>query len=208
MTEYCHLGNLKDYLNKKRNKRLSESEAKPLFRQLAGGLKFLWKNGLVHRDLKPENLLLSSGTSGEAGPPILKIGDFGIARPPDDGDTDMDLVSGSANGNRSRGIMHDKIGTLLYMAPEILTGAYDARCDLWSAGCIFYGMARVTFFGLLWYSFLCLQRCWLGTRHSDYHLHEKLCFKISSPINQNPYRCLLTLNQLYPHKDHPWFNPS
>ncbi|KAJ3039522.1 Serine/threonine-protein kinase ulk3 [Rhizophlyctis rosea] len=67
---------------------------------------------------------------------ILKIGDFGIAeydedrrvkRPVDD-PVEIKPMAGMG-------------GTLLYMAPEIVRdGTYDARCDLWSVGVIFYEM--------------------------------------------------------------------
>ncbi|TPX35666.1 hypothetical protein SmJEL517_g01929 [Synchytrium microbalum] len=123
LTEYCDLGNLQEYLNRKRNKRLPESDAKVLFRQLVAGLHFLWTNGLVHRDLKPANLLLS----GSPASPTLKIADFGISQFED----------------ASNGVMTDKIGTL-YMAPEVFTGIYDSRCDLWSIGCIYYEMLSGT----------------------------------------------------------------
>ncbi|KAJ3024433.1 UNVERIFIED_CONTAM: Serine/threonine-protein kinase ulk3 [Siphonaria sp. JEL0065] len=52
--------------------------------------------------------------------PVLKIGDFGLA----------DFESESFN---------ERIGTLQYMAPEVLShSSYDARCDLWSMGIVFY----------------------------------------------------------------------
>lgn len=34
--------------------------------------------------------------------------------------------------------MRTKIGTPYYMAPEVLDGAYDETCDMWSLGVITY----------------------------------------------------------------------
>ena len=34
--------------------------------------------------------------------------------------------------------MHEKIGTVYYVAPEVLDRQYDKRCDLWSVGVVTY----------------------------------------------------------------------
>ena len=84
---------------------------------------------IIHRDLKPENILFSEKDFSK-----IKIIDFGTAQKQKDGK----LFTG-------------KIGTLLYMAPEIVApellmgeGAdkdknpYDFSADLWSIGVITY----------------------------------------------------------------------
>jgi len=76
----------------------------------------------VHRDLKPENLLLEKTPTDISGNDlVIKVIDFGTSAL-------FDL------GRKLR----KKEGSLLYIAPEILTSAYDERCDVWSAGVILY----------------------------------------------------------------------
>jgi len=85
------------------------------------GIKFLWEHSLVHRDLKPANILLVHPDSLS----YVKIADFGFAQQQTDQSKSLST----------------RIGTPLYMAPEILTNShYDAKVDLWSLGIIFYGI--------------------------------------------------------------------
>lgn len=69
----------------------------------------------MHRDLKPENLLID-GTDGS-----IKLIDFGIS---------IKLEPGKSLSNR--------MGTPFYMAPEVIVGSYDQKCDIWSCGVILY----------------------------------------------------------------------
>ena len=68
--EYCKLGELFDYIVKK--KRLTENEASNFFYQLINGLEHIHNHSIAHRDLKPENLLLTEDK-------VLKIIDFGLS---------------------------------------------------------------------------------------------------------------------------------
>ena len=75
--------------------------------------------GLIHRDIKPGNLFLE----GEQG--RVRILDFGLARALTE---DTKLTHPGAF-----------IGTPGYMAPEQSgSGSADARCDLFSLGCVLY----------------------------------------------------------------------
>jgi ABC-type branched-subunit amino acid transport system substrate-binding protein len=90
--------------------------------QIAKGLDAAHRAGLIHRDVKPANVWLEEGT-GRA-----KLLDFGLARSARD----------DAHLTRTGIIM----GTPAYMAPEQAEGeAVDARCDLFSLGCVLYELA-------------------------------------------------------------------
>lgn len=84
-----------------------------VFRQCAQGLQCIHSHSFIHRDIKPQNIYLNS--KGE-----VKIGDFGVAeRVPFDQKQSC------------------TVGTLRYMAPEVVCGeAYDQSADIWSLGCV------------------------------------------------------------------------
>jgi serine/threonine-protein kinase SIK3 len=70
VTEYASNGELYDYIIHK--KRLSEREAKHIFKQIAVALNYCHENHIVHRDVKVENLLLDSHWH-------VKLADFGFS---------------------------------------------------------------------------------------------------------------------------------
>jgi formylglycine-generating enzyme required for sulfatase activity/serine/threonine protein kinase len=105
-----------------REKSLPLAEVLRIGREAAKGLSAAHGAGLVHRDIKPANLWLE----GEEG--RVKILDFGLAR----------AAADNANLTQQGAI----IGTPAYMAPEQAQGEpVDARCDLFSLGCVLYRMS-------------------------------------------------------------------
>ena len=64
------------------------------------GIHYIHSHGFSHRDLKPENILLDKNYN-------IKIVDFGFACP--------------LEGRDGSGINHSRVGTLGYMAPEIIS---------------------------------------------------------------------------------------
>lgn len=116
--EFCAGGDLSKYIRKKQ--RLTEPVALRFLHQIAEALSFLKEKNFIHRDLKPANVLLSEFSDSAQ----IKLADFGFAR---------HLLDAA--------LAQTRCGTPLYMAPEILESRdYDAKCDVWSTGCIFYEM--------------------------------------------------------------------
>eukprot|EP01017_Pseudomicrothorax_dubius_P029782 TRINITY_DN3654_c0_g3_i8.p1 TRINITY_DN3654_c0_g3~~TRINITY_DN3654_c0_g3_i8.p1 ORF type:complete len:589 (+),score=112.24 TRINITY_DN3654_c0_g3_i8:64-1767(+) len=114
--EYCSGGELLERVV--RDGHLRESEAAKIMRKAFSAVGYLHAKGICHRDLKPENFLFSDSSIDAE----IKIIDFGLAR----------RLEGDSKS------MKTVVGTALYVAPEVLHGSYDHRCDNWSLGVILY----------------------------------------------------------------------
>jgi serine/threonine protein kinase len=93
--------------------------------QVADGLAYAHKKGIVHRDIKPANILYEKTTG------LAKVADFGIARVTN---KEMDMITLTAQ--------NVGMGTMNYMAPEQKTDAkaVDHRADIYSLGVMIYEM--------------------------------------------------------------------
>lgn len=112
------------------------------FLQILSGVENAHKNRIIHRDLKPENILLfERGRDGSGIGGILKaiqneqgmerwnavVSDFGIGK--------VSLAGTSSSHGQAI------VGTLGYIAPEVLSGTIaDVRADVFALGKILYQM--------------------------------------------------------------------
>lgn len=114
--ELCAGGDLLSYVRKRR--KLNETLAKYLFKQIIEGIGYIHSKNILHRDIKLENILLDD--KGH-----IKIADFGVGK---------QIKPGS--------ILFDQCGTPAYIAPEIIAEeGYDrGTIDMWSAGVVLYAM--------------------------------------------------------------------
>jgi len=115
--ELCEGGELVSYILEHGSH--SEAQVVLVMRQVFLAVAYLHSCAVCHRDLKPENLLLLS--RGPIARNVLKVADFGLSAlcPP---------------GSELRGV----VGTVPYLAPQVITGRYDVSADIWSCGVLAY----------------------------------------------------------------------
>lgn len=96
-------------------KTIAPATAARIVKEICDGLTNAHKHGILHRDIKPANILLDPSASP-------KIGDFGLARPVGEHETDSIF------------------GTPGYTAPEVVHNptAVDESTDIYSVGIILY----------------------------------------------------------------------
>lgn len=119
--EYLSGGELLDHLIKE--KLFSEVKIARYIYDILSGVLYCHNLSIVHNDLKLENLMLDNKGPNS----MIKIIDFGISR----------YISKTGLTGQLGSVIFKQI---YYMAPEILTGAYDEKVDMWSIGVILYFM--------------------------------------------------------------------
>lgn len=178
--EYASQGDLLGYVKEKG--RLTESEAKGIFKQIAHGVQHCHQQSILHRDIKLDNILLDKNM-------VVKICDFGVSRFVKKGQ-----------------MINEQCGTPAYIAPEIIQdkGYEGSYADLWSMGVLLYAMItgtvpfRANTLDDLHYAIID------GTYSCPNYLSEEAKDLISRFLKVNPY-ARIDINEV---DKHPWFNPN
>jgi len=105
-----------------RERQLGIDEAIRIASEVASGLDYAHRQGVVHRDIKPENILFEDG--------LAIVADFGIARALEGANRESITQSGLVPG------------TPAYMSPEQASGekTIDGRSDQYALACVVYEM--------------------------------------------------------------------
>lgn len=107
--EYCRGGDLCE-----RNP--TEAEAATIVRKILSAVAYMHQHNVVHRDLKLENIMFSKDPKDPSSQQLeVKVIDFGLA---------TKFLSEEYKQMTAR------VGTLYSMAPQVLQGVYDAKCDM------------------------------------------------------------------------------
>lgn len=107
--EYCKGGDLFDKVVSLT--KFTEKQAALIMEQIFSGLNYSHNRGVVHRDMKPENVVIMDTSSDDD--LAIKIIDFDTAT--------FFNVNSHLKGS---------YGTPLYMAPEVIKGKHNEKCDL------------------------------------------------------------------------------
>ncbi|KAK9666657.1 hypothetical protein RND81_14G201500 [Saponaria officinalis] len=176
--EFCSGGRLLDQMARER--RYSEHRAANVLKELLLVIKYCHDMGVVHRDIKPENVLLTSSGS-------LKLADFGLA---------VRISSGQS--------LSGLVGTPAYVAPEILTGEYSEKVDIWSAGVLLHALLL----GVLPFQGSSLEACFESIKSVDLDFYGDLWKSVSQPAKDLIARMLTRDVSARPSADdilkHPW----
>lgn len=107
--QYCSRGNLYSVMDE------VSSAPKQMFVQIAAGLDYLHKEGIIHRDIKPDNILVDESE----GRRCFKLADFGL----------------SNHASKA----YTRCGSPLYMAPEVCLGERQTpKIDIYALGVVFF----------------------------------------------------------------------
>lgn len=126
--DYCSEGNLLTYL--KKVTKLTESEAKKIFKEICQGVYYLHiDRQVLHKDLKLENILVDNQGN-------VKICDFGFA---------IYQQKHHVHQTKRNKKTHDDVagGSLAYASPEQIRQVIPLMCpktDIWSLGVILYAL--------------------------------------------------------------------
>lgn len=103
----------------------TERDAARISQSILSAVAYMHQEGISHRDLKYENIMFTSPDPNAD----VKIIDFGLSK---------------KYGMSDEAVMHDAVGTIYSMSPEVLLGTYTNQADVWSCGVLTFMLLSST----------------------------------------------------------------
>lgn len=97
---------------------ISEKDLAVICSKILSALAYCHRHGVIHRDIKFQNILLGNVSDLRT----LKLIDFGLSAYIGDKQSELSKATGTA----------------IYLAPEVISGNYDEKADIWSLGVLLY----------------------------------------------------------------------
>lgn len=126
VTEFMAGGTVFDLLHSEDAVLLRWKQRLRMCSDIASAMDYLHKCSpqIIHRDLKSLNLLLSKKMASTKDVPEVKVSDFGLSKMKEERD--------------EWGMMTVQAGTFHWMAPEVNTGKYDEKADVYSYAMVLF----------------------------------------------------------------------
>mmetsp|Transcript_25684 Transcript_25684/g.44151 ORF Transcript_25684/g.44151 Transcript_25684/m.44151 type:complete len:202 (+) Transcript_25684:2-607(+) len=126
ITEFMSGGTVFDLLHGEEAVLLRWKQRLRMCSDVASAMDYLHKCSpqIIHRDLKSLNLLLSQTVTSAKDVPEVKVSDFGLAKMKEE--------------HEDWGVMTAQAGTFHWMAPEVHTGKYNEKADVYSYAMVLF----------------------------------------------------------------------
>ena len=184
--ELCKGGQLFEQITERAQKKnmYSEKDAAEIFQQIMSGIEYCHNQGVCHRDLKPENILCLNDSDDKNSQ--LKIIDFGLSK------------------HFKLNKLNSRVGSVYYISPEVIDGAYTEKCDIWSGGVLLFLLLS----GKLPFTGKDDHEIFSKIKSCSYSMDDKIWENISNEAKDLIRHMLVPENERFSAKDvlaHPWF---
>lgn len=111
---------------------LSEILSMRILFQILSAVNYLHSENVFHGDIKPENIMIDNYNKAKINNKNIETNLFNF---------DIKLIDfGTSKMFNKPKVFSNLVGTVYYVAPEVILGGYHKQCDIWSCGVVLYVM--------------------------------------------------------------------